>query len=186
MSWLRAECPTIEKTRTGRVATGGGSEWSWDYAPLEEIQRVVDPILQRHGLSYRFSQDDTAHDQTTVTVTLAHVRGHEVPSSVTIRKGSANRKMSEGQQDAGTLTLAMRKVLSMALGIRTSGTETPPVPTPDAVSDEEAATLQDYVDQLDDAGARAFLNAYQIEKPAQLPAHKFAGAVAQLKKRTGK
>jgi hypothetical protein len=178
---FRGEVPAIAKDKRGEVASNQGTPWGWWYAPLEGIQKTVDPILHRHGLSYRFSNDESVEGKTTVICTVCHVDGHSEESSVTISKGGSNRKMSPGQQDAGTLTTAMRRVLSMALGLATSDPEDPPAgPPEDGINDEQAATLDDYLDQLGTPVRSRFLSAMGIERVGDLPAFKYEGARKQL------
>jgi len=50
---MRAELPAIKKTK--EVKTYGGKHM-YDYAPLDEIQRECDPVLQKHGFSYSWRE----------------------------------------------------------------------------------------------------------------------------------
>ena len=174
-SAFRAECPAVGKTSRAEVATSAGNNWGWNYASIEHIQEVVDPILTRHGLSYSFTNDDADPAVTRVTCTVRHIDGHEVASSVTIRKGASNRRMSEGQQDAGTLTTAMRRVISMALGLATSDAEEPPSAPVATISDEQAATVREYIESLemDDARVRRFLHWCNAPRIADIAAVDF-------------
>lgn len=51
---MRRELPPIKKTK--EVKTYGGKHM-YDYAPLDEIQHVCDPILQKHGFSYSWREE---------------------------------------------------------------------------------------------------------------------------------
>ena len=51
---MRAELPNIKKTK--EVKTYGGKHM-YDYAPLDEIQRECDPVLQKHGFSYSWREE---------------------------------------------------------------------------------------------------------------------------------
>lgn len=51
---MRAELPTIKKSK--EVKRSGGQHM-YNYAPLEEIQKVCDPILQKHGFSYSWREE---------------------------------------------------------------------------------------------------------------------------------
>jgi hypothetical protein len=51
---MRAQLPAIKKTK--EVKTYGGKHM-YDYAPLDEIQRACDPILQSHGFSYSWREE---------------------------------------------------------------------------------------------------------------------------------
>ena len=45
-----AEMPQVEKTKTVKVKTKSGHEYTFDYAPLEEITSVAKPILLKNKL----------------------------------------------------------------------------------------------------------------------------------------
>jgi len=182
---FRKSCPVIRKTTHAKVVTKNGGTWEYDYAKLEHIQEAVDPLLEAAGFFYSFSSDESSDRTMTVSCTLVHEDGHSETSRVTIRKGGANQRVSEGQQDVGTLTTARRNALTMVLGIATSDPEEPPAAPAATITGEEAITLEEYLAALDEGATGAFLRAYKIGAVHELPAHKYAGALAQLKKRTG-
>src|SRR6185312_8762594 len=66
MAAAKAEIPAIARNRSGHN--------SKKYADFAAIAAVVDPILSRHGLSYRFrsAQDERIN----VTCVLSHKAGH--------------------------------------------------------------------------------------------------------------
>jgi hypothetical protein len=51
---MRAELPSIKKTKE---VTRSGGQHMYNYAPLEEIQKECDPILQAHGFSYSWREE---------------------------------------------------------------------------------------------------------------------------------
>lgn len=51
---MRGELPAIKKTKE---VTRSGGQHMYNYAPLEHIQKICDPILQRHGFSYSWRED---------------------------------------------------------------------------------------------------------------------------------
>lgn len=51
---MKADLPIIKKTK--EVKRMGGQHM-YNYAPLEEIQKVCDPILQRHGFCYSWREE---------------------------------------------------------------------------------------------------------------------------------
>lgn len=155
MEWVqayaafRAECPTIRRTKRGEMATRDGTAFSWWYAPYEVIRGAVDPYLARHGLSIRESSDDM-DGAIRAIIHVCHVGGHSEPSTFTVRKGSANQKLAPGQQDAGTLTIALRRALAMALGIVTSEHDAPEAEPedPTCITEQQAADLAAWVENL--------------------------------------
>jgi hypothetical protein len=51
---MRAKLPTIKKTKE---VTRSGGQHMYNYAPLEEIQKTCDPILQANGFSYSWREE---------------------------------------------------------------------------------------------------------------------------------
>lgn len=51
---MRSQLPTIKKTKE---VTRSGGQHMYNYAPLEEIQKTCDPILQEHGFSYSWREE---------------------------------------------------------------------------------------------------------------------------------
>lgn len=169
---FRDECPAIAKTALGEVPTRDGGKWQWAYAPLDGIQKVVDPLLKKHGLFYRFSNTDVSEREMTVECIVVHKDGHSEATRVTISKGGANSKMSKGQQDAGTLTIAQRRSLGMALGLQISDTETAPNETGEVINDEELSDLEGLIETTGTDKAR-YLRWLGVESLADLPASEF-------------
>lgn len=181
---FRDECPTIERTRQGKVAVREGTPFSWWYAPYEKIRATVDPILHRNGLSIRESSEES-EGVIRAIVEIRHVRGHSERSTFTARKGGANTKMSAGQQDAGTLTLALRRALAMALGIVTSDPEEPrDEEEGGVVTEAQARQIEEMLISLDaSADFRAkFKERFHVKEIASMPAAVWPIAMDDLKK----
>jgi hypothetical protein len=51
---MRASLPSIKKSKEVKTSAG---KHMYDYAPLEEIQKTCDPILQAHGFSYSWREE---------------------------------------------------------------------------------------------------------------------------------
>ena len=51
---MRAALPSIKKSKEVKTSAG---KHMYDYAPLEEIQKTCDPILQAHGFSYSWREE---------------------------------------------------------------------------------------------------------------------------------
>src|SRR5690606_22537131 len=80
LSRAQEEMPEVPKARTAQIATRSGVTYSYRYAALEDITRVIRPVLARHGLSYAW---DVAQGDGVLIVTcvLRHVDGHEERAS---------------------------------------------------------------------------------------------------------
>lgn len=51
---MRAKLPIIKKSKEVKLTSG---KHMYNYAPLEEIQKQCDPILQEHGFSYSWREE---------------------------------------------------------------------------------------------------------------------------------
>lgn len=145
---------TVAKTKRGEVKPRDGAPWSWWYTPIETLLGIAEPHLRANNLYVTWSEDASSGDASTVVCTLHHAAGHSRPSRVTIRRGSPNRKLSEGQQDAGTLTTAMRRALGMALGMVTSDPEDPDAAASgEPITDEHLNRIEELCSQASNPGA---------------------------------
>lgn len=115
---FQAECPIIRKGR--KVAIPGGPQYN--YAPLDEIIRKVQPLLDKHG----FSVDrDAEIDEKWVTaiVTVHHRLGHSETKRFKV-PAETKAGMSPQQKYGAAGTFAERYAFCGALGIRTGDQDT--------------------------------------------------------------
>lgn len=152
------------------------------YADFAAYAGVVDPIIGKHGLSYRFrtTQDDRIH----VTCVLSHRAGHREettlagPSDTT---GSKNAIQAIGS----TLTYLQRYTLVQALGLaaaedddgKASGQGADAGP----INEEQASKLRELID-VSGADIAIFCEKWKIEAVPELPASKFAEAFGSLER----
>lgn len=76
----QSEMPQVERLGTVSLGTGKGS---YNFARLEDMDRVLRPIMIRHGFSIFFDREqrEGAGGGLVVTGTLAHVAGHSKKAS---------------------------------------------------------------------------------------------------------
>jgi hypothetical protein len=112
-----------------RNATGHNNK---RYADFAAIARAVDPIISRHGLSYRFRTAQT--DRINVTCILSHKAGH---SEETTLGGPPDASGSKNaiQAIGSTLSYLQRYSLTQALGLASA-------------NDDDGATAGKNDDQL--------------------------------------
>lgn len=117
MTQFKTHCPAILKVKTASFSTKSGGSASYNFAPLEEITKVVDPVLNRFGLSYHWTsrRDDR---QIVVTCTVSHVDGHSRSADFACELGGSPL-MSAPQVAASTVTFARRYSLVLGLGLTT-------------------------------------------------------------------
>lgn len=164
----KAEIPPIVRNRTGHN--------SKQYADFSAIARVVDPIITKHGLSYRFRsmQDDRIH----VTCVLSHRSGH---SEETTLSGPADTTGNKNaiQAIGSTLTYLQRYSLTQALGLAAWNDDDAQAATGGVITDEQETEIKALI-VSSGADINKFLTAYQIESVGDLPAKKFEDAKTRL------
>jgi len=104
----KSEIKPILKTRTGHTGK---------YEDLAAIATEVDPILSKHGLSYRYRarQDDKVH----VTCVLSHKAGYSEETELS-EKPDAGPGRNAIQALGSCLTYLQRYSLKLALGLSAS------------------------------------------------------------------
>jgi hypothetical protein len=105
----KAEIPVVIKNATGHN--------SKRYADFAAIARAVDPVISKHGLSYRFRTVQT--DKISVTCVLSHEAGHYEENTLTALADTSGNKNAI-QAIGSTLTYLQRYSLVQALGIAAS------------------------------------------------------------------
>jgi hypothetical protein len=115
MAAAKAEIPVIIKNRTVDFTSQKGRT-HYRHEDLAEIARTVNPILGRHGLSYRFRTSSAANEPVSVTCIVSHRLGYfEENTLVGPRDDSGNKNSL--QQVGSTLTYLQRMTLKAALGL---------------------------------------------------------------------
>ena len=121
LSAFQADCPVIEKGKTAKIDTKSGGQFSYRYAPLEDIMKAITPSLRRYGLSIRFDAAFEANPPAqVVTCIVNHCDGHSERSEFRSPVDTGAR-MSVMQQAASSLTYGRRYALLNALGIVVGG-----------------------------------------------------------------
>ena len=111
------------------------------YASFGAIAEAVDPILAKHGLSYRFRTSQA--DRISVTCILSHVGGHCEESTLTGPPDVSGNK-NNIQAIGSTLTYLQRYSLVQSLGLAVSKDD-----------DGEKSTERDLSALLEEGEARA-------------------------------
>lgn len=105
---FQRECPSIVKEAKAD---------RYKYATLDQIARVVNPILSSHGLSYTWDTE-TTETEIRILCSLRHVNGHTVQShaAMTIEQG---RGINRNQSTGSAMTYGQRYSLIQVLGLTT-------------------------------------------------------------------
>lgn len=105
----KAEIPVISKNRKGHNDKR--------YADFAAFASVVDPIIGRYGISYRFRT--TQNDKISVTCVLSHEAGHYEENTLSGPADATGAKNAI-QAIGSTLTYLQRYSLTQALGLAAS------------------------------------------------------------------
>lgn len=113
-SAMQAEIPAI-------VETASGDGGKWHYAPLEDIQKAVRPILERHGFGLSF-RTEWLDRQIKVIGILTHRDGHERTSEfVADADGSGSKNAIQARGSA--VSYGRRYTTRDLLNITTRGAD---------------------------------------------------------------
>lgn len=173
MAAAKAEIPAIVRNRAGHN--------SKKYADFAAIAAVVDPILSRHGLSYRFrsAQDERIN----VTCVLSHKAGHSEETTLAAPADTTGNKNAV-QAIGSTLTYLQRYSLVQALGLAAADDDdgASSTRTGSFITEEQAAQL---VELAEDVGADkvAFCKYLKVDSLAAIKDRDFDRAIAALNKK---
>lgn len=160
-----------------RNATGHNSK---KYADFSAIARVVDPILGKHGLSYRFRT--TQGEKISVTCILSHKSGHSEETTL-VGPPDATGSKNAIQAIGSTLTYLQRYSLVQMLGLAASNDD-----DGNAAAEDSTISLdqvEELVELADDVGAdkEALCRYFKVGSLAEISAKEFPRVVAALNKK---
>jgi len=186
MAAAKADMPVIFKNRTVDFTSAKGRT-NYRHEDMAGIARQVDPILAKHGLSYRYRTSSVPNEPVTVTCIVSHRMGHSEENTLSAGRDDTGNKNSI-QQIGSTVTYLQRYTLKAALGLSASMDD-------DAKASSTTVDLTTITDAQDDEikaliGARSnpaaaldkFLSIFKIESTADLLAADFDRAKAALQK----
>jgi hypothetical protein len=183
MSAAKAEIPVIFKSREVDFTSAKGRT-HYRYEDLAEVAKTVNPILGRHGLSYRFRTTSPANEPVTVTCIVSHRLGYSEENTLSAGRDESGNKNSI-QAIGSTLTYLQRMTLKAALGLAASADDDGKASdAPMTISDEQLSKLRDLVDEVGGDVVK-LCGHFKIAALTDLPVARFAEAVGiiELKRR---
>lgn len=157
-----------------RTATGHNSK---RYADFAAIARAVDPVLSKHGLSYRFRSEQS--ERINVTCVLSHRLGHSEQTTLSGPPDTTGNKNAV-QAIGSTLTYLQRYSLMQALGLAASNDDDArTMDTGEVVMDDQIAALRKLIAEVA-ADEAKFCKYLKIATLADLPVSRFKDAVSAL------
>lgn len=162
----KSEIPVIVRNATGHN--------SKKYADFAAIASAVDPIISKHGLSYRFRTVQT--DRIAVTCIISHKAGH---SEETTLSGPADTTGSKNaiQAIGSTLTYLQRYTLIQALGLAASNDDDGKTAArADAITEEQADEIRELL-EAKGANRAQFLKWAKVERVEDIPASHYESCI---------
>jgi hypothetical protein len=155
MAAAKAEIPVITKNREVDFTSAKGRT-NYKHEDLAGIARQVDPILTKHGLSYRYRTSSLPNEPVTVTCIVSHRDGHSEENTLAAGRDETGNKNSI-QAVGSTITYLQRYTLKAALGLAAAGDD-----------DGKAANIGQRVTQEQADAIRDLLESEGKSKPAFL------------------
>jgi hypothetical protein len=180
ISAAKGEIPEITKNRhVGFEAKNGGAKTDYRHEDFAQIARAVDPILARHGLSYRYRTQQT-EARVTVTCVLAHRDGHSEETTLTSNVDASGNK-NPIQAVGSAITYLQRYTLKAALGLAVSNDDDGKASGAPAgsINEDEFRIIRELLGKAE-ADEGKFLATFKVEMLEELPATKFEAAKAML------
>jgi len=175
----KAEIPVIRKNRhVGFESKRTGSSTDYDFEDFAEIARTVDPILAKHGLSYRF-RTAMQGDLLTVTCILSHVAGHSGENQLPAPRDMSGNK-NPIQALGSTQTYLQRYTLKAALGLAAAkDDDAGSASALSSISPEDVQLLREKMAACEMSEQR-FCAAMKVASIEDLPASRFDEADRRL------
>lgn len=179
----KAEIKPIIKNRKVDFTSAKGRT-NYEYEDLAQIASQVDPILSKHGLSYRHrsTQDGT---KLSVTCIMSHRGGFSEETTLSADNDNSGNKNSI-QAIGSTATFLQRYTLRLALGLATTkDDDARTVTVGDPITEEQLMQLIDLAESVG-ADREKFAEYMRVPTLADLPQSQFQRAMNRLKAKGAK
>lgn len=177
----KAEIPPIIKNREVDFTSQKGRT-HYRHEDMAEIARTVDPILGRHGLSYRYRVTSNVNEPISVTCILSHRLGHF--EETTLHGGRDETGNKNSLQGIGsTITYLQRYTLKAALGLSVSHDDDGKAGgAGKVISADEAGNIRDIIKALGDERVEPRLLTWlKVESIDAIPSTRYDEAIERLK-----
>lgn len=154
------------------------------YADLEDVKRVVDPLLAKYGFFDRYEDDFPADGTIGTTCEIVHMNGHSKKNRVQFKlddrgiAGSVNK--TQVHAAASSMTYGQRVSLCRALGVRISEDDDGNAAGSQTINDDQLVQIEEWIESSG-ADKDGFLKYMGVRSISQIPASSFNKAVWALK-----
>lgn len=185
MSAAKAEIPVIFKNRVVDFTGKTGIRTNYRHEDMAGIARTVDPILSKHGLSYRFRTTSNPTEPVTVTCIVSHRLGHSEENTLSAGRDESGNKNAI-QAVGSTVTFLQRYTLKAALGLAASADDDGKAAAEAGpITAEQAATIETLVAETK-TDITKFLTWISAESISDIPASKCTDVIAMLNAKKNK
>lgn len=108
---MSKEIPVIAKSKKAHNTS---------YAPLEDIVKVVQPILSKYGFSVSFTTEQQGLEAVTVNCILQHKDGHSTSTALMLPTKAVNNSMNAMQAIGAAISYGKRYTICGILNIATA------------------------------------------------------------------
>ncbi len=182
MSAAKAEIPVITKNKHVGFDSkkAGAARTDYWHEDLGEIARTVNPILAKHGLSYRYRATSEINQPVTVTCIVSHRDGHYEETTLTAPRDESGNKNSI-QSVGSSVTFLQRYTLKAALGLAAAKDDDGRRADEEggSINADQLAELQAILDENHGDIAK-FCQALRVDALADIPAARFEEAKGRL------
>jgi len=173
----KGEIPPIIRNREVDFTSQKGRT-NYRYEDLAEIARIVDPILRKHGLSYRH-RSAQAGNRLTVTCILSHEGGYSEDTTLEVAEDHSGNK-NPIQAVGSAATYLMRYTLKLALGLSVTNDDDGRATSGGGyITDEQADAIRDLLTRTN-ANIGKFLEMLKVESVLDIPAARYDYAMGKL------
>lgn len=113
---MQAEMPVVPKAQRATVEMKNGGSFSYTYASMHDVTRIVYPLLAKHGLAFTCAPQVRPDGTATIDGILIHSSGESITSSLPVFGRTA-------QEIGSSLTYARRYLLGCLTGVVTDDDE---------------------------------------------------------------
>lgn len=178
MNACQAEMPRVKKNGTISFTDKNNVERKTPFARLEDIDRAIRPIYQKHGFAVRYNQTKTPDGRPIVICKVSHIGGHTEVSEMELpldTSGSKNNLQAMGS----TISYAKRYLITNNFNIVTEGADddgNADMP----INEEQVKEIKELITKTKSNEPKflAFVNAESVEK---ITSKSYAKAVNMLK-----
>lgn len=186
MAAAKAEIPTIIKNKVVDFTSAKGRT-NYRHEDLGEIARTVDPILAKHGLSYRFKTTSNVNEPVTVTCIVSHRGGYSEENTLSAGRDESGNKNSI-QAVGSTITYLQRYTLKAALGLAASNDDDAKAAgvaeNGGFVTAEQVAAIEKLITETG-TNLQRFCGYMKVEEISAIPAKQYQRAIDALNAKKG-